>query len=61
MASAKERFEKLDSLRDQVVDRARQAADITIPALMPPEGIDENASLPVKPSSVLRWMMPPAH
>jgi hypothetical protein len=46
MASAKERFEKLDSLRDQVVDRARQAADITIPALMPPEGIDENASLP---------------
>jgi len=46
MASAKERFEKLDSKRDQVVDRARQAADITIPALMPPDGIDENASLP---------------
>ncbi len=46
MATAKERFEKLDSKRDQVVDRARQAADITIPAHMPPDGIDENASLP---------------
>jgi hypothetical protein len=46
MATAKERFEKLDSNRDQVVDRARQAADITIPALMPPDGMDENASLP---------------
>jgi len=46
MSTAKERFEKLDSLRDQVVQRARDAADITIPALMPPEGLDENANLP---------------
>lgn len=46
MATAKERFEKLDSKRDQVLSRARDAADITIPALMPPEGIDENATLP---------------
>lgn len=46
MATAKERFEKLDSLRDQVVERARQAADITIPALMPPKGNTENSDLP---------------
>lgn len=46
MATAKERFEKLDSKRDQVVDRARQGADLTIPALMPPEGSDENTPLP---------------
>jgi len=46
MSTAKERFEKLDSKRDQVLQRARDAADITIPALMPPEGTDENASLP---------------
>lgn len=46
MATAKERFEKLDSKRDQVVERARQCADITIPALMPPKGTDENTPLP---------------
>lgn len=46
MATAKERFEKLDSKRDQVVERARQCADITIPALMPPKGSDENTTLP---------------
>lgn len=46
MATAKERFEKLDSKRDQVVDRARDSADLTIPALMPPEGSDENSKLP---------------
>jgi len=44
--NAKERFEKLDSMRDQVTDRARQAADITIPAMLPPEGNDENSTLP---------------
>ncbi len=43
--NAKERFEKLNSIRDQVLDRARQAADITIPAMMPPEGADENSIL----------------
>ena len=46
MATAKERFEDLNSKRDQVVQRARDAADITIPAIMPPEGLDENANLP---------------
>ena len=46
MATAKERFEKLNGKRDQVLQRARDAADITIPALMPPEGLDENATLP---------------
>lgn len=46
MATAKERFETLDSKRDQVVERARQCADITIPALMPPKGTDENSPLP---------------
>lgn len=46
MATAKERFETLNSKRDQVVQRARDAADITIPAIMPPEGMDENSNLP---------------
>lgn len=46
MATAKERFEKLNGKRDQVLQRARDAADITIPALMPPEGMDENSNLP---------------
>jgi len=46
MATAKDRFEKLNSNRDQVLNRAREAADITIPALMPPEGTTENATLP---------------
>ena len=46
MPTAKERFEKLDSRRDQVLQRARDAADITIPALLPPEGNDENSNLP---------------
>jgi len=45
-ATAKERFETLNGRRDQVLSRARDAADITIPALMPPEGTDENATLP---------------
>lgn len=46
MATAKERFEKLNGKRDQILQRARDAADITIPALMPPQGMDENANLP---------------
>lgn len=45
MATAKERFTKLDSKRDQVVERARQCADLTIPALMPPKGSTENTIL----------------
>lgn len=46
MPTAKERFEALDSKRDQVLTRGRDCADLTIPALMPPEGSDENSSLP---------------
>ncbi len=45
MANAKERFTTLNSKRDQVLQRGRDCADITIPALMPPEGSDENTAL----------------
>ena len=45
MATAKERFETLDGKRDQVLTRGRDCADLTIPALMPPQGADENTSL----------------
>jgi len=45
MATAKERFAKLNGRRDQVLQRGRDCADLTIPALMPPEGSDENSNL----------------
>jgi hypothetical protein len=45
MATAKERFTKLNGRRDQVLQRGRDCADLTIPALMPPEGSDENSNL----------------
>jgi len=45
MATAKERFTKLNGRRDQVLQRGRDCADLTIPALMPPEGADENTNL----------------
>ncbi len=45
MALAKERFETLDGKRDQVLQRGRDCADLTIPALMPPQGSDENTNL----------------
>jgi hypothetical protein len=45
MATAKERFTTLDGKRDQVLTRGRDCADLTIPALMPPQGADENTSL----------------
>jgi hypothetical protein len=45
MSTAKERFTTLNGKRDQVLQRGRDCADITIPALMPPEGSDENTSL----------------
>jgi hypothetical protein len=44
--SAKKRFESLDSLRHGVLDRARQAAALTIPSLLPELGLDENSQLP---------------
>jgi hypothetical protein len=45
MATAKERFTTLNGKRDQVLTRGRDCADLTIPALMPPEGSDENTAL----------------
>lgn len=44
--TAAKRFEKADGKRDQILQRGRDAADLTIPALMPPQGIDENSNLP---------------
>ena len=45
MSTAKERFTSLNGKRDQVLQRGRDCADITIPALMPPDGADENTNL----------------
>ena len=45
VANAKERFTKLHGRRDQVLQRGRDCSAITIPALMPPEGSDENTAL----------------
>ncbi len=46
MATAKKRWVKLNSLRNGVLARARQAAQLTIPSILPDEGQDENADLP---------------
>jgi len=46
MASAKNRWTKLDSLRTGVLARARQAAALTIPSILPEMGADENSDLP---------------
>ncbi|MEW5249919.1 portal protein [Microbulbifer sp. 2201CG32-9] len=46
MATAKARWEKLNGSRDAILQRARDAADLTIPALLPPEGHNENSTLP---------------
>ena len=46
MATAKARWEKLDSNREAVLQRGRDCADLTIPALMPPEGTTESSDLP---------------
>lgn len=44
--SAQKRWKELDSLRSGVLTRARQAAALTIPALLPQIGADENTDLP---------------
>lgn len=44
--SAKSRWDKLNSLRSSVLQRARDCAALTIPSLAPPEGSDESAELP---------------
>lgn len=46
MPTAKEYWEKLDKQRDGVMTRGRDCADLTIPALMPPLGSNENTRLP---------------
>jgi hypothetical protein len=43
--TAKTRFDSLDSKRDSVLTRGRDCANLTIPALMPPQGADENTRL----------------
>jgi len=45
MPTAKELWEKLDKKRDGVMQRARDCANLTIPALMPPMGSNENTRL----------------
>jgi hypothetical protein len=46
MLTAKERWERLQSKRNAVLERARDCAALTIPALVPPEGHDDNNVLP---------------
>ena len=43
--SVKDRWSQLHSKRSQVLTRARDAAELTIPSLMPPEGHNENTVL----------------
>lgn len=43
--NAKSRFKQLDSLRNGVLYRARSAAKLTIPSVLPDEGQDENSDL----------------
>jgi hypothetical protein len=44
--SAKERYEQLLFRRQPFLDRAREFAKLTIPSLMPPEGMSSTADLP---------------
>ena len=44
--SAQERWQRYDSKRAQVLERARECAKLTIPALVPPEGHTDNDELP---------------
>lgn len=46
MATAKQRWEKLNGKRDAILERARDASDLTIPSLMPRAGHSENSKLP---------------
>ena len=46
MDTAKSRFEKLNGARSEVLERARDAADLTIPSLMPASGHSESSRLP---------------
>lgn len=46
MNNAKERYEDLALRRDSFLDRARDAAALTIPSLLPPEGHNHTQNLP---------------
>jgi hypothetical protein len=46
MLTAAERWTRLDSKRHAVLERARECAALTIPALVPPEAHDDNNVLP---------------
>lgn len=45
MATAQSRWDHLNSRRSGVLQRARAAAELTIPSIMPPEGSDVNTEL----------------
>lgn len=47
-----ERFNHLDSVRSMKLERARYMASLTIPTLMPPNGITSNTEMPKPFSSV---------
>ena len=47
-----ERFNHLDSVRDMKLERARYMASLTIPTLLPPNGITSNTEMPKPFSSV---------
>jgi len=46
------RFNKLDTLRNTHLQRARRCAELTIPSLLPPENTDGNDSLPTPHQSL---------
>ena len=50
--AAQARYEQLDRARTHVLRRARQAAALTIPHLMPPEGFKESSELPTPFQSI---------
>ena len=45
MTTAQQRWEVLNAKRHGVLQRARHAAELTIPSIMPPEGANENTEL----------------
>jgi hypothetical protein len=73
MLTAESRWTRLQSKRHAVLERARDCAALTIPALVPPEGHDDNNVLPTPyqslgargvnnvASKLLMSLFPPAH
>lgn len=52
MLDAKERFTRLDSKRQAALERARDCAKLTIPALLPPLGHNDSQPLPTPYQSI---------